>query len=224
MFATRPVLGVLIQSGSVIGSRPSSNIGAYNLLCQQRWMHSRLLPSNSLLAAGVPLVIQQRFAARKGTRERKAKKEKIEIKKEAFVPYKEKLAKLYVSTGPKRLVEKGKSHPIDDVYGMRYFLKQPISFQQAVQFHKETNDPTVYDRPELALVAKVELDMRLEKKTRFLDNFTRILLLPHSYNRLAVKKVVAFCKTEEDLKMAVESGAEMAGGVELIKRVMVSLS
>lgn len=190
---------------------------------QQRLICSLTPVGSSLLVSRVPLLNQQRFAARKGTRERKGKKKvKAEIaKKEEFVPYKVKLARLHVPEGPRRLVEINKPEVVDDVYFTKHFMNVPISLVDAVQFHRETNHPSVYDSPEALVTMKVELNMQLEKKNRYLDNFSRIVLLPHSFEYQPVRKVLAFCKTQETQEDATKAGADAVGGLDLVKRIQV---
>lgn len=207
----------LAQAGNVY-------IGSRSLVQQQQRLLCGLAASNSsLLITRPPLISQQRYAARKGTRERKVKaKVKAEIaKKEEFVPYKVKLAKLHVPEGPRRIIEKNKPEVIDDVYVVRHFMNRPVSLAEAVQFHRETNDPSCYNSPDALLTMKVELDMKLEKKNRYLDNFSRILLLPHRFEYQPIRKVMAFCKTQETQDEAVQGGADAVGGLDLIKRVQV---
>nr|CAG4649443.1 EOG090X089S [Scapholeberis mucronata]SVE93694.1 EOG090X089S [Scapholeberis mucronata] len=188
---------------------------------QQRLVSSLTSTLPPLLVSRIPLLSQQRYAARKGTRERKGKKKvKAEIaKKEEFVPYKIKLARLHVPEGPRRMVEINKPDAIDDVYIMKHFMTRPINLSDAIQFHRETNHPTCYDSPDALISMKVELDMKLEKKNRYLDNFSRILLLPHRFDYLPVRKVMAFCKTQETQNEATAGGADAVGGVDLIKRI-----
>nr|CAG4641801.1 EOG090X089S [Eurycercus lamellatus] len=170
----------------------------------------------------VPMVGQQRYAARKGTRERKEKKKvKTEIvKKEEFVPYAVKLAKLHVPDKPKRINEDGKPEAIDDVFFMHHFKSRAISFSDAIQFHRECNDPTVFNSPNSIVSVKVELDMRMEKKNRYLDTFSRLLLLPNSFDSHPPRKILAFCKTQETQDEAIKGGADATGGAELIKRIL----
>lgn len=202
----------------------SVHIGNRCMIQQQQRLICSLTPvGSSLLVSRVPLLNQQRFAARKGTRERKGKKKvKAEIaKKEEFVPYKVKLARLHVPEGPRRLVEINKPEVVDDVYFTKHFMNVPISLVDAVQFHRETNHPSVYDSPEALVTMKVELNMQLEKKNRYLDNFSRIVLLPHSFEYQPVRKVLAFCKTQETQEDATKAGADAVGGLDLVKRIQV---
>ncbi len=207
----------IAQVGSVyVGSRCIAQ-NQHRLVC------SLSATSSTLLVSRVPLVSQQRYAARKGTRERKGKKKvKQEIaKKEEFVPYKLKLAKLYVPEGPRRIVEKNKPEVVDDVFVTKHFMTRAISLADAVQFHRETNHPSVYNSPEALITMKVELNMQLEKKNRYLDNFSRIVLLPHSFEFQPIRKVLAFCKTQETQEEAVKAGADAVGGLDLVKRIQV---
>ena len=222
--SSRPVVRALIQTAGVVCRSPQQLIHSANPCQQQRWIHGLSGNSGSLLAVQVysPLLEQQRFAARKATRTKKTKKiVKKEVKKEGFNPNKAKLDKLNANTGPTRLVEKGKIDPIDNVFGMRYFKIQPVTLAEAIQFHCETNHPTVYNQPDLLVSAKVELDMSLEKKNRYMDNFNRIVLLPHDFGYQERKTVVAFCKSEENQQEALDAGADLVGGLELIKKVQV---
>nr|SVE74259.1 EOG090X089S [Daphnia barbata] len=193
----------------------------YMIQQQQRLVCSLTAAGSSLLVPRVLMLNQQRYAARKGTRERKVKKKvKAEIaKKEEFVPYKIKLAKLHVPEGPRRIVEVNKPQAIDDVYFSKHFMTVPVTLADAVQFHRETNHPSVYDSPEALLTMKVELNMQMEKKNRYMDNFARIVLLPHNFEYQPVRKVLAFCKTQETQEEATKAGADAVGGLDLIKRI-----
>jgi hypothetical protein len=210
------VLKSLAQVGSVY-------IGSRCIVQQQQRLVCSLTATSSLLVSRVPLLSQQRYAARKGTRDRKIKKKaKAEIsKKEEFVPYKIKLAKLHVPEGPRRMVEVNKPEVVDDVYFTRHFMTKSISLAEAVQFHRETNDPSVYNSPESLISMKVELDMQLQKKNRYMDNFSRILVLPHRFEYQPIRKVLAFCKTQETQEEAVKAGVDAVGGLDLIKRIQV---
>lgn len=187
---------------------------------QSQRLLSSLCVTNSLLNTRTPLVSQQRYAARKGTRQRKfIKKTKVEVKKEEFVPHHIKLAKTKAPDGPAREVEKGKPEAIDDVYITRHFMTKSVSLSDAIQFHRETNHESVYNKPNALINVKIELDMKLEKKNRYLDNFSRILLLPYHFDLNPPRKVLAFCKTAETQEEALAGGAEAYGGVDLIKRI-----
>ena len=179
--------------------------------------------SHSLLVSRTPLIEQKRFKARKGTRDRKEKKKVVAevVKKGDFQPYKVRMAKLHVPQGPRRVIEKNKPDAIDDVFVTRHFMTRSVSLADAVQYHRETNHPSIYNNPNGLLNVKVELDMKLEKKNRYLDNFNRILLLPHRFEYQPERKILALCKTQETQDEALRGGAVTVGGLDLIKRIQV---
>jgi large subunit ribosomal protein L1 len=85
--------------------------------------------------------------------------------------------------------------------------------------HRETHHPTIFNQPSAPISITIEMDMKLEKKNRFLDNFTGTILLPHPFNTGAEKKIIAFCKQPDDAKKAMDAGALIAGGSKLITEV-----
>nr|CAG4642604.1 EOG090X089S [Evadne anonyx] len=216
---------MFLSSITVLKSLTQNSVLAKRVLItstasQSQRLLSSLCAANSLLNTRTPMVTQQRYAARKGTRERKLiKKAKVDVKKEEFIPYNIKLAKMKAPDGPARELEKGKPEAIDDVYVTRHFMTKSVSLSDAIQFHKETNHESVYNKPKALISVNIELDMKLEKKNRYLDNFSRILLLPHHFELTAPRKVLAFCKTAETQEEAFAGGAEAYGGVDLIKRI-----
>ena len=218
MLSSLTVMRNLAQvGGACIGSR----LTFFNH--SQQKMVSSLMGSHSLLVSRTPLIEQKRFKARKGTRDRKEKKKVVAevVKKGDFQPYKVRMAKLHVPQGPRRVIEKNKPDAIDDVFVTRHFMTRSVSLADAVQYHRETNHPSIYNNPNGLLNVKVELDMKLEKKNRYLDNFNRILLLPHRFEYQPERKILALCKTQETQDEALRGGAVTVGGLDLIKRIQV---
>jgi ribosomal protein L1 len=58
-------------------------------------------------------------------------------------------------------------------------------------------------------------------QNRYLDAFTRIVSVPHPFDTGSARSVLVFCKSTELQKSALEAGATVAGGTELIKNVQV---
>lgn len=56
-------------------------------------------------------------------------------------------------------------------------------------------------------------------QTRFVDNFTRIVAIPHRFDHGEDRSVLVFCKEPDLQKKATEAGAQLSGGVELIKQI-----
>lgn len=54
-----------------------------------------------------------------------------------------------------------------------------------------------------------------------MDSFHRIVNIPHPFGNYEDRTVLAFCKTPEQTEEAIEAGADIAGGSEIIHRVQV---
>ncbi|CAH2008224.1 unnamed protein product [Acanthoscelides obtectus] len=161
------------------------------------------------------------YAARKGTRERKRKaKVKSVVEKVGFIPHNQRDKEKFLANRKQRKVDDSwKGDPTDDVYVAKYFKWKVYPFGEAVQCHRETHHPDMYNQPNANLHVSIELDMQGEKKTRFLDNFTRIVATPHRFDHGEERAVIAFCKDPDLQQSAVEAGAQLSGGVELIKQI-----
>jgi large subunit ribosomal protein L1 len=58
-------------------------------------------------------------------------------------------------------------------------------------------------------------------QNRYLDEFTRIVSVPHPFQTDSARSVLVFCKSAELQRSALEAGATIAGATELIKNVQV---
>uniref|UniRef100_A0A1B0D1M8 Uncharacterized protein n=1 Tax=Phlebotomus papatasi TaxID=29031 RepID=A0A1B0D1M8_PHLPP len=161
------------------------------------------------------------WAARKGTREKaKKKKVKVEVKKVGFIPHNQRNKdKLVTSVIDKHYDDSWKQTPFDDVYVGRYYKWKVYPFREAVECHRETHHPTMYNVPNASLNVHIELNMVAEKKTRHLENFYRTVKIDHSFDQGVDRQIIVFTKTKESAKEAMAAGASLAGGSELIKDV-----
>lgn len=164
------------------------------------------------------------FAARKGTRERRMKKLKKSkpavVEKVGFIPHNQRDKERQLALRPKlKFDDSQKPDPLDDVYSMKYFRSKTYSFEEAVKCHRETHHPQIYNMPNSPLHVKIELNMLGEKKTRFVDNFTRMVAIPHTFEHGEERLIIAFAKDEKIQKETLENGAQLAGGVDLIKQI-----
>jgi large subunit ribosomal protein L1 len=117
----------------------------------------------------------------------------------------------------KHIDDSWKAIPTDDVYIGRYYRWPVYTIEQAIKCHRETHDPTMYNRPNEPLNVEIELNMVAEKATRFLDNFQRMAMIPHGFDHGEDRKIIAFVKGQDLIKEATDAGAALVGGVELIK-------
>uniref|UniRef100_A0A1L8DRJ6 Putative 50s ribosomal protein l1 n=1 Tax=Nyssomyia neivai TaxID=330878 RepID=A0A1L8DRJ6_9DIPT len=160
-------------------------------------------------------------AARKGTREKaKKKKVKVEVKKVGFIPHNQrKKDNVLTNVANKHVNDSWKRTPIDDVYRGKFYQWKVYSFREAVECHRETHHPTMYNVPNANLDVHIELNMVGEKKTRFLENFHRLVKIEHNFDLGVDRKLLVFTKTKESAAEALAAGAAHAGGTELIKDV-----
>ncbi|XP_011699010.1 PREDICTED: 39S ribosomal protein L1, mitochondrial isoform X2 [Wasmannia auropunctata] len=174
----------------------------------------------------VSFLQSRNYAARKGTREKARKKKvKVVIEKVGFIPHDQRGAKR-IETKNKKLELKDviqddskKPEPIDNVWISKFHKWKINSFEEAVQGHRETHHPTIYNLPNASINAFIELDMQGVKKTKFVDAFTRIACLPHAFDHGQNRKILAFCKSSEMEDIARNAGAHFAGGKQLIKQI-----
>lgn len=70
----------------------------------------------------------------------------------------------------KKFDDSMKRDPIDDVFVAKYYKWIVYPFAEAVQCHRETHHPEMYNKPEADLFVTVELNMQGEKKVLMFNN------------------------------------------------------
>ncbi|KAH8310943.1 hypothetical protein KR044_003535 [Drosophila immigrans] len=159
-------------------------------------------------------------AARKGTREKARKKKvKVEVKKVGFIPHNQRDKKINVKRADKHVDDSWKQVSKDDVYVGRYYRWPVYSVAEAIQCHRETHHPSMYNVPNAPLNVEIELNMQGEKATRFVDNFQRMAMIPHKFDHGEDRKIIVFTKGNEEIQEARDAGASLVGGIELIKDI-----
>ena len=98
-----------------------------------------------------------------------------------------------------------------EFYRFRY---SPI---EAVAMHREAAVSEMLDNEDGILVLNLTLDLRTKKKTKFMKEFTHSMVLPHFFDDGTVHRLLVFCKSPEDKTLASSLGAEIVGGVEVVK-------
>lgn len=112
-----------------------------------------------------------------------------------------------------------KSEPKDEMYIGKFYRWRVYSFEDAVKSHRETHDPSMYNAPDADLVAHIEINMKAEKATRNIDEFRNIVMIEHSFDHGAERKLLVLAKGQEYLQEAQDAGATLCGGPELVKDV-----
>lgn len=87
-----------------------------------------------------------------------------------------------------------KQVPKDDVYVGRYYRWPVYTVAEAIQCHRETHHPSMYNVPNAPLTVEIELNMQGEKATRFVDNFQRVAMIPHKFEHGEERKIIVFTK------------------------------
>jgi len=82
----------------------------------------------------------------------------------------------------------------DDVYVGRYYRWPVYTVAEAIQCHRETHHPSMYNVPNAPLNVEIELNMQGEKATRFVDNFQRMAMIPHKFDHGEDRKIIVFTK------------------------------
>jgi len=92
---------------------------------------------------------------------------------------------------------------------------------EAVECLREHCHPTMLNLPDTIVWAKLEFNLQMSKKDKYMDGFTKMVPVYHPFERgVAEKVILVFCKTPEEMKAAEEAGAAKAGGTELIDDIV----
>ncbi|XP_034027092.1 39S ribosomal protein L1, mitochondrial [Thalassophryne amazonica] len=146
-----------------------------------------------------------------------AAKPKKKTKKEAEAEEVKKRRRVLDETGRQQLYVKKTKVPVDDVYLVKYYPTPVYGALEAIDLLKrfQVLDFTPHDQ---AVYINLQLDMSLEKKKK-VDQFVSTLQLPHPFKK-DLNKVLVFTEDANQVKLALESGAAIAGGAELIKPLL----
>jgi ribosomal protein L1 len=110
-----------------------------------------------------------------------------------------------------------KQFPTDNVCDEKFFTWPRLSLEEALVFLRQHYHPTMMDDPNGIVMIRVEVDLSTGKKDKYMEPFSKMVPLFHSFERGVVEKtVLVFAKTPEDQNAALEAGAKKAGGLDLI--------
>jgi len=182
---------------------------------------SSYLHTSSTLNAGRKFARERR---KKKAIKNKALKEARLAKNPPPLPYKVQLMLAAKGLGgpPRAVREKDdKEFVADDVYFMEDCAWKRWKVSDAIYELRLNNHPSLgYSIPNGLVVAKVEFDLRGSKKDKYLDGYTKMVNIPHAYERgVPDRNVCALVPTSEMEEKALEAGAVQAGGEEFIKEI-----
>uniref|UniRef100_A0A1A9WY60 Large ribosomal subunit protein uL1m n=1 Tax=Glossina brevipalpis TaxID=37001 RepID=A0A1A9WY60_9MUSC len=159
-------------------------------------------------------------AARKGTREKARKKKvKVEVKKVGFIPHNQRDKKIDLQRQNKHVDDSWKQIPTDNCYVRKYYRWVVYTVAEAIQCHRETHHPSIYNEPNAPLMVDVELNMQAEKSTKYVENFQRMAVVPHKFDHGEERRILVFAKGNDEIEKARQAGGTLVGGVELIKNI-----
>uniref|UniRef100_A0A671NWJ3 Large ribosomal subunit protein uL1m n=1 Tax=Sinocyclocheilus anshuiensis TaxID=1608454 RepID=A0A671NWJ3_9TELE len=107
--------------------------------------------------------------------------------------------------------------PVDDVYMVRHYPKPVYETSVAIEMLKNFQklDFSPENQP---VYINLRLDMKLEKKKK-VDPFVSTINLPHSF-KSDINKIVVFTENPDQARIAMENGAAVAGGAELVEKIL----
>lgn len=96
----------------------------------------------------------------------------------------------------KHLANDWKVVATDDAYPGRYYRWPHFRVADAIQFHKETHDPTMYDALNTPLNLSVEMNMIGDKPSRLVSNFQKLVVIQHPFEHGQDRSILVFAKEE----------------------------
>ncbi|KAI1285661.1 50S ribosomal protein L1 [Halotydeus destructor] len=175
---------------------------------------------------------ERHFAARRGKRIKAAMDARKRSRAKAvaaaalgsqakkWVPKSMLIDKTTLKVGPRRYKPDGlKQLPSDNVFFTQAYVRLGYSIEDIVDMHRETMHSTMLDQPDALLSARIELDLRLKKKNKFLDSFEGFIDFQHRFGLTRNPRIVVIAKTREDQDKSIEAGAIISGHNDIIKQI-----
>ncbi|VDK48459.1 unnamed protein product [Anisakis simplex] len=120
---------------------------------------------------------------------------------------------VYIST-----MLKTQFHPIPEALAVHR-----CAFYVAVEighFLPEMQQPSIYNNPKAPIRLRIELNMNTERQTKMVPNSDEIVPVPYQFVHNEKRTILAFARDPKLQELAVESGAEIALGPEMIKKII----
>lgn len=168
-----------------------------------------------------------RYKQRKGTRAAKLAKKQArklaDANKPAPIPkYLQRKVKVSAELERKRITDDNwlETQPIDNVYNMKLYRGRPYAVSEAIDILRCAHAPSLLNEPSALVYVTTELDLKMKKKTKFLDDFNGIVTFPNEFASHKTNKIIAICKDSEEQIKATDAGAVLAGSTTLIKQIL----
>ncbi|CAJ0567560.1 unnamed protein product, partial [Mesorhabditis spiculigera] len=110
--------------------------------------------------------------------------------------------------------------PATNVYIMSSVKTQFFSVRDALAMHRELQCPEIYNRPNAPIKLRIELNMSTEKSTKMISNHDEIVPVPFPFKHQEKRTILAFVNDLKLQEAAVESGAELSVGQDVVKKII----
>ncbi|KAG8182099.1 hypothetical protein JTE90_018371 [Oedothorax gibbosus] len=186
-----------------------------------------VLGVNSKTLNSAPALDIVRYAARKGTRakadaKKRARKLAMQSQPAPVPKFMLRKEKLTPDSQRTRCTDENwlDTRPVDNVYSMKLYRGKPYSVSEAIKMHRESHAPEMLNDPSALIFASVELDLKLKKKDKYLEDLNGIVKFPNEFKTQKKNKVIVVCKSAEEQMKATEAGAVYAGSQTLVKQIL----
>uniref|UniRef100_A0A5S6QX21 Ribosomal protein L1 n=1 Tax=Trichuris muris TaxID=70415 RepID=A0A5S6QX21_TRIMR len=112
------------------------------------------------------------------------------------------------------------AEPFDDVWYEPAYLPRLYTVAEAVRLHRQLQHPTMLNNPSAFVRLRLDLNMGLEKKNKYVPETTALLAMPYPFAHGNKRTILAFAKDPNVQLLASDAGAEIAGGVDLVKKIL----
>uniref|UniRef100_A0A0N5C9C7 39S ribosomal protein L1, mitochondrial n=1 Tax=Strongyloides papillosus TaxID=174720 RepID=A0A0N5C9C7_STREA len=105
-----------------------------------------------------------------------------------------------------------------------YFINQvktkfyPIT--EALDMQRKMQQPAIFNNPNGIVNLRIELNMTTKKKTKMIANSDNIIPVPYPIETKEKRSILAFVADSKLQELAIESGAEIALGPDMIKKII----
>uniref|UniRef100_A0AC34GPE4 39S ribosomal protein L1, mitochondrial n=1 Tax=Panagrolaimus sp. ES5 TaxID=591445 RepID=A0AC34GPE4_9BILA len=125
---------------------------------------------------------------------------------------------------PGRLVAENEKE-LDETPPCSVFLRKSVktqyySISKALEMHRELQQPAMFNNPNAPVKLRMELNMETEKATKMITASSEIVPIPHPFTHKEKRTILAFVADPTLQELAVESGAEIALGPDVIKKII----
>ncbi|KAF8373937.1 mrpl-1 [Pristionchus pacificus] len=110
--------------------------------------------------------------------------------------------------------------PLTNVFIRSHVKTQFYSVAKAIDMHRELQHPSIYNNPKAPLRLRLELNMTTEKQTKMVGSSDEIVPVPHPFSHNEKRTILAFVNDLKLQEVAVEAGAEIAVGQDMIKKII----